>query len=746
MRTHATAIRSTGENSGDKCERDEGDGLASMRTHATAIRTTGDSSVEVESAKIDNDVGDYWLPWHIDSQFITLLTCDEFYNERTSSVVTPPSDRNNVGLQIMNRDGDVVAVAPLLTEDVMLVQMGGFAQIYSGGLLTACRHSVLRRSATPGIARATYCNFWYAPWDEICTLPAGGDRSVAVNSGWNALMDDSYIDISMMLSFYRFREFFTQVPVAIERRADADLFASLTTLLPSPSQNLSKNHDIVVDVLTDLRCPFSHIALCRLQRAIDNLKLSDRVSIRYHPVFLDPSIPEEGEDLDTYLKREHSMTLDDFFSPTYALMKAANEVDVTFSRNRRVVNTLKAFAAVNAVSNCISLECGHSLFTALSKSYFEEGVDVSNIDTIIEICSKTCGFSDKDDILSAMAEVEVEYNMLASFVTNVPCLVLRQGNAAGAGTLLQNIMSVEQYQEELSSLLKPLTTASNAHPSGLNLLPPAGVLISAFDGNPVRITNADPRSPVSLHTRSRHGYYPKTWPFIPSDFSRIDETPDGVKYSSPRMVTHMDSPALRSLTKLYDCLFNSLVLSTMSAGRKTESLTFLDMCGSWNTFYPVKALPKNCAVIVQGLNAEELAANKLATQTLVHDLNVSETLPIPDGSIDFISNVASIEYMQNPVAVLAEAYRLLRPGGVLVVAFSNRCFDDKAVAIWLRRIAVGAGLVDLVATWLHFAAPSDQPWANISSLDLSPSPDSDPLYALVAVKEVSTSSSKCVIN
>ena len=279
------------------------------------------------------------------------------------------------------------------------------------------------------------------------------------------------------------------------------------------------------------------------------------------------------------------------------------------------------------------------------------------------------------------------------------------------------------------------------------------MLIPAADNVMIRVLHANPRSPVSLHTRSRHGFYPSVWPYQPSDFARQDESPDDLKYATPRLVTHMDAPAITALTGLYAVLFHSLIRSPDSS-EGSKSLTLLDTCGSWNTFYPVDILPSDTSIVVQGLNAAELAANTLATQVLVHDLNFTPELPFPANSIDFISNVASIEYMTNPVALLAEAHRLLRPGGLVVVAFSNRCFDDKAIAIWLQRIAIGAGLVDLVTNWLHFAAPVDQPWAHINSLDLTPphqsgkSP-SDPLYALVAVKAtpvvVDTSASKCII-
>jgi predicted DsbA family dithiol-disulfide isomerase len=759
MRTHATAIRTTGETVCSSGGGDGGDELASMRTHATAIRTTGaEPSKDKTLTSNNSDKGDFWLPWHIDSQFITLLTSDDFYNETTGELMKTPVDRDNVGLQIMNQDGRILPVSPLLTDDIMLVQMGGFAQIYSGGVLTACRHAVLRRSATPGIARATYCNFWYAPWDEICTLPSGSDRESAINSGWNALMDDSYIDISMMLSFYRFREFFTQVPVGIERHMDGDQFASLTAVLPSPFLSQSGKevdssaNNIVIDVLTDLRCPFSHIALCRLQQALEQLKLTDRTTIRYHPVFLDPNVPTEGEDLDIYLQREHSMTAEAFYSPEYPLMIAAKEIGTSFHKSRRVVNTLCAFAAINEASK-VSAVMGHELFKALSRSYFEEGSDISKLDVICQVATRVGVPLNAAQVNTAVSEVNEEYTTLAKLVSKVPCFVLRRDDATGAGVLMTDPQAVTKYTNVLSSLLQPCTTFSHTHPSGLQLLTPAGVLIAGADNVPVRVLHADPRSPISLHTRARHGFYPSEWPYLPSDFMRADESPDELKYTAPRLVTHMDAPALSALTGLYRCLLVPLLRSTLQSVECVKThLTLLDTCGSWDTFYPADMLPKGTNIIVQGLNAAELAANTLATQVLVHDLNTTPVLPFLDNSVDFISNVASIEYMKNPVALLAEAHRLLRPGGVLVVAFSNRCFDDKAIAIWLRRIAVGAGIVDLVANWLHFAAPPNEPWAHINSLDLTPAqlpgqPPSDPLYALVAVKDSPTTlPNKCIIN
>lgn len=45
--------------------------------------------------------------------------------------------------------------------------------------------------------------------------------------------------------------------------------------------------------------------------------------------------------------------------------------------------------------------------------------------------------------------------------------------------------------------------------------------------------------------------WPKEWPFTPEAFSRRDESDDAVFYSVPRLVYHIDEPAVRALTHFY---------------------------------------------------------------------------------------------------------------------------------------------------------------------------------------------------
>jgi len=79
--------------------------------------------------------------------------------------------------------------------------------------------------------------------------------------------------------------------------------------------------------------------------------------------------------------------------------------------------------------------------------------------------------------------------------------------------------------------------------------------------------------------------------------------------------------------------------------------------------------------------------------------------------------------------VFAEVARVLVPGGIVAVAYSNRCFPTKAVAVW--RALDDRDHAELIALYLAHAGGFGQPRA----FDLSPGPGADPLYCVIAQRE-----------
>ena len=172
----------------------------------------------------------------------------------------------------------------------------------------------------------------------------------------------------------------------------------------------------------------------------------------------------------------------------------------------------------------------------------------------------------------------------------------------------------------------------------------------------------------------------------PGAFDRLDAEDDAAFYEEPRLVYHIDDHAVAALTGFYR--------TVLPAGG-----VLLDLMSSW-----VSHLPPDidyAEVIGLGMNAAELDANPRLGRRFVQDLNRDPSLPLPDGSVDAVLICVSIQYLRQPVTVLREAARILRPGGPIVISFSNRCFWTKAVAVW--RALDDEGHARLVGLYLRHA-------------------------------------------
>jgi hypothetical protein len=178
-------------------------------------------------------------------------------------------------------------------------------------------------------------------------------------------------------------------------------------------------------------------------------------------------------------------------------------------------------------------------------------------------------------------------------------------------------------------------------------------------------------------------------PEFPSGyFERYDQASDAEFYRTPRLVTHIDDAAIGAVTQLYRELF--------PAGG-----TILDLMSSWVSHLPPEV--EYGRVVGLGMNQVELDANPR-----LHGICVS------------------IQYLTQPVAVIREVGRVLRPGAPLVVTFSNRCFPTKAVAIW--QALDDAEHLHLVERYMAEACNL----TDIKRLDRSPrGRRHDPLYAVV---------------
>jgi SAM-dependent methyltransferase len=201
----------------------------------------------------------------------------------------------------------------------------------------------------------------------------------------------------------------------------------------------------------------------------------------------------------------------------------------------------------------------------------------------------------------------------------------------------------------------------------------------------------------------------------------MDESNDLLFYDTPRFVTHVDDSFIQQLTDLY-------------RDRLKSQTRILDMMSSW-----VSHLPDEIAfeqVEGHGMNETELAKNPRLDHYFVQNLNQNQLLPLPDRAFDAVLNTVSVQYLQHPEAVFAEIYRILKPGGIAIMSFSNRMFPHKAIAAW--RDGCESDRVELVKGYFAAIPGFDKPEVIArpsSSFMQMLGMGSDPFYAVIAARQ-----------
>lgn len=155
--------------------------------------------------------------------------------------------------------------------------------------------------------------------------------------------------------------------------------------------------------------------------------------------------------------------------------------------------------------------------------------------------------------------------------------------------------------------------------------------------------------------------------FSQSPFLRSDESPDEHFYRLPRFVNHLDDQAIERIGALYGSLLH-------------PKMRVLDLMSSWVSHLPPGLKPLE--LVGLGMNRSELTANERLDRGVVHDINKDPVMPFDSGYFDAVICTVSVEYLTRPFDVFEQICRILKPGGIFVVTFSNRWFPPKVIQIW----------------------------------------------------------------
>ncbi|KAI8113519.1 hypothetical protein M9435_003520 [Picochlorum sp. BPE23] len=166
---------------------------------------------------------------------------------------------------------------------------------------------------------------------------------------------------------------------------------------------------------------------------------------------------------------------------------------------------------------------------------------------------------------------------------------------------------------------------------------------------------------------------------------KINKDDDRQFYSIPRLVNHCDTHFREDLQSIYSEYLGDLnkINCRGSEAVDNDDIVILDIGSSFVSHLPPEISAPKYTIIGHGMNAEELSKNPCLSRFFVRDLNKDPSgWALASESVDAALCCCSVQYFQQPEKVFAEIHRVLKPGGVCIISFTNRMFWEKAIQYW----------------------------------------------------------------
>lgn len=144
---------------------------------------------------------------------------------------------------------------------------------------------------------------------------------------------------------------------------------------------------IKIDIVSDVVCPWCTIGYKRLKKAIDELKLENRIEIQWRPFQLNPDMPKEGKDVDKYSADKYGLSADEIVRNRENMTQKGAELGFKFDffEGMKIVNTQDAhilleYARENGKQTQLKM--------SLVEAFFSEWKDISNKEVLKEQLEK----------------------------------------------------------------------------------------------------------------------------------------------------------------------------------------------------------------------------------------------------------------------------------------------------------------------------------------------------------------------
>jgi len=138
---------------------------------------------------------------------------------------------------------------------------------------------------------------------------------------------------------------------------------------------------IKIDIVSDVVCPWCLIGSKRLEQAINELGVQDKIVIEWQPFELNPVMPSEGEDQYAYRIRKYGASKQetDLHILRLTAMAAAENFKFNLSDGMKIVNTKNAHILLDYAKDFgLQTELNARLVT----SFFSERKDISDKDVL----------------------------------------------------------------------------------------------------------------------------------------------------------------------------------------------------------------------------------------------------------------------------------------------------------------------------------------------------------------------------
>lgn len=208
---------------------------------------------------------------------------------------------------------------------------------------------------------------------------------------------------------------------------------------------------IKLDVVSDVVCPWCIIGYKRLEQAIKELGVEDKIELEWQPFELNPNMPLEGQNLREHLAEKYGTTKEDSIRARAQLTQLGQEVGFTFdySDDMKMLNTFEAHILLEyAKEQGKQTDLKLRLFSA----FFGEGKDISNREVLASeleaVGLDSNAARERLDNPNARLEVQQAEEMWKNLgISSVPTVVFNRQSA------LTGAQPVDVYKQVLQQLL-----------------------------------------------------------------------------------------------------------------------------------------------------------------------------------------------------------------------------------------------------------------------------------------------------